>query len=197
MGRTLTQHHKPRGSPRKWGPVSTPRSTGEKQRPCAHLALAGGAAGAHGRRGAWREAGSHRVCTSRLGAWLCSFNWPSLPRALFSHIGSCSIGETEAYTNWTPGPGGQQLSPWGVGTPFQVFVLSPRVPGATLTSRICHKGHWALSALTRPLIPCSLSLLFCEMGSGPCPHRTLKANHETVPHCSVPKCPLCPDKLPF
>lgn len=100
------------------------------------------------------EPGGRQVLTGSaplLGAWLCSLNWPSLPRALLSPVGSWPTGAAEACTeggagratrsHWTPGLGVGSQAPGRGRAAFQVFVLCPRVPGAVLT------WHWPPGAL--------------------------------------------------
>lgn len=168
----------------RWGmgPTGKPRET-QDVGPCAHGPVhrremeAPGSpgragAGAHGRGAARPEAGSHWVCTLS-GAWLRSLNWPSLPKAPGSQLGSGPTGETEACTG---GKGGglnhdqnqQDARPGGVRAPSQAWVLSSKIPRAVLTWHLPPGTPGHVSPVTAPR-PQALSLPLCDMDSGPDP----------------------------
>lgn len=120
-----------------------PRPHAPSYRPRAHLAAAGQAAGAHGRRGARREAGSHWVCTPAWGVAVLTQlaqppQGPALPRGVLAHgaAEACTeggAGRATTRSHWTPGLGVGSQAPGRGRAAFQVFVLCPRVPGAVLT----------------------------------------------------------------
>lgn len=97
--------------------TTTWHPTGGKLRPHGHLSP-GVRAEAH-----WGDGSGFSQGLCPEGASLCSLNWASLPRALFSKMGLSSTGETGVYIGKglsqdqdqpDPKPGGQQPSTWGL-----------------------------------------------------------------------------------